>query len=151
MEELLLRLLQLVLIIAVSLITKFLCSFLSEKCKEIVATVKNRKTRVLLSQALDAVSKAVAYVNQTYVDELKKSDAFSRENQEEAFRRAAEAAKSLMTEEVVNYIDFEYGEFSGWLTAQVEAEVRAQKDSFAVPIGANEDQEVVFEITGRKE
>ena len=97
------------------------------------------------------MSKAVAYVNQTYVDELKKSDAFSRENQEEAFRRAAEAAKSLMTEEVVNYIGFEYGEFSGWLTAQVEAEVRAQKDSFAVPIGANEDQEVVFEITGRKE
>ena len=81
----------------------------------------------LFTEALDAIKKAVAYTNQTYVDELKKSNTFSAENQKAALEKSIETAKRLMTEEAYTYLNNAHDNFTEWLTAQVESEVREQK------------------------
>ena len=51
------------------------------------AGVENGTARMLIDDAMSAVTKAVAVTNQTYVDALKRRGKFSTEKQREAFQR----------------------------------------------------------------
>lgn len=128
MKEVLLTLLQAVTIAAVPVITTYLCNFLKTKKEEAKAKIENDTATALVDDALDAVVKAVAATNQTYVDALKNSNSFSPENQREAFQRAYDTACQLITKEATDYIEKAYGSLNDWLTAQIEAQVKASKN-----------------------
>jgi len=127
MKEALLTLLQAVIVAAVPVITTYLCNYLKAKKEEAKAKTTNETAKALIDGALDAVVKAVAVTNQTYVDALKKSGEFSPENQREAFRRSFETAKQLLTQEAADYIETAYGSLQEWLTNQIEAQVKESK------------------------
>lgn len=129
MKEAIFALLQAVIIAAVPVITTYLCKFLNAKKTELAAKVENATAARLIEDALEAVATAVSYTNQTYVDALKQSGTFSAENQKEAFKKAYDKAVQIMTQEAADYIDEVYGDLSAWLTAQIEAQVRAAKTS----------------------
>ena len=61
------------------------------------------------------------------MDALKKSDCFSKENQEEALTMAVEKAKSLLTAEAIVFLEEAYGDVTEFLKTNIEAEVREQK------------------------
>lgn len=128
MKELMLELLQAVIVVAIPIITTYLCKFLNTKKEEAKTKTENATAQALIESALNAVATAVSYTNQTYVDVLKRSGTFSVENQREAFQKSYDTAVQIMTQEAADYIDQVYGSISDWLTAQIEAQVRASKN-----------------------
>jgi len=127
MKEFLLTLLQAVIIAAVPVLTAYLCNYLKTKKEEARRKIKDDTGKNLLGSAFDAVVKAVTCTNQTYVDTLKKSGQFTVENQKEAFQRSYDTAVSIMTQEAKDFISEAYGSLSGWLTVQIEAQVKNEK------------------------
>lgn len=128
MKEFLLTLLQAVIITAVPVATTYLCAFLKVKKNETSEKVKNETAKALLAEAFDAVSTAVTSTNQTYVDALKKNGTFTVENQKEAFQKSYDTAVQIMRQEAKDFIATAYGSLSAWLTTQIEAQVKTQKD-----------------------
>lgn len=79
------------------------------------------------SAALSAVYQAVTYVNQTFVDSLKKSGNFDAEAQKAAFLSAKDAAMGLMDDATIKFIKKSYGDIDKWLDVQIEAAVKDSK------------------------
>lgn len=127
MKEILLQILQAVLIIGLPLVSTYIIKYIKNIKAAIEDKVDNNITKDLLEQALDAVAKAVAFVMQTYVDELKKSGSFNLANKQEALRMAKEAAMSIMSQDSIDLITSMYGNFESWLTIQIESQVIEQK------------------------
>ena len=127
MNEFLATLLQAVLVAAVPVCAAFigqslkaLASYLSQKSESDTA-------RKYLDAAADAVATAVTYTSQVYVDKLKETGQFTKENQQEALGLAVAQAKNLLTAEAINYLQAAYGDLNEYLKSRIEAEVRNQK------------------------
>lgn len=134
MREFLLYLLQAVITAAVPAVTVCLCSFLKKKKEEAQQRIENEAQSAssdlkekLLGEALDSVLTAVKKTNQTYVDSLKESKAFSFANQETAFKKSMQTATEIMRQEVKDFISAEYGDLHKWLDTQIEATVNTVK------------------------
>ncbi len=127
MNDFLTTLLQAVLVAAVPVCAAFigkgikaLADYLGRKSESDVA-------KRFLDAVADAVSTAVTYTSQTYVDALKKSGEFTKENQEFALKVAIAKAKALLTEDAIKYLEGAYGSVERYLEGRIEAEVRNQK------------------------
>lgn len=120
-------LLQAVLIATVPVIATYVSKGLTALTDYFAAKTDNETAKKYLSAAEEAAKKAVTYTSQTYVDALKKSDSFSKENQEEALTMAVEKAKSLLTAEAIVFLEEAYGDVTEFLKTNIEAEVREQK------------------------
>lgn len=105
-----------VLTVAVPLVLRYVAQLVKTK-------VQNSKHE----NAVDAVLSAVEYVNQTYVDALKKAGKFDDNAQVEALLRAKEAALSIMDDCTREWIAKTYVGLDKWLTVQIEATVKAVK------------------------
>lgn len=79
------------------------------------------------SAALNAVFSAVEYVNQTFVDSLKKSGCFDAMAQEAALNQAKNAALEVMDASTKKWLEKTYADLDGWLTVQIESAVKAVK------------------------
>ena len=84
-----------------------------------------------LAAVADAAATAVTYTSQKYVDELKKSGQFTKENQREALGLAVAQAKNLLTAEATAFLESAYGDLTEYLQSRIEAEVRNQKIGMA--------------------
>ena len=61
------------------------------------------------------------------MDALKKSNTFTKENQDEALAKAVEKAAELLTWEARRFLEDAYGDLNNYLVSKIEAEVRVQK------------------------
>ena len=127
MNEFIATLLQAVLVAAVPVCAAFigkrlkaLAAYLGQKSESDIA-------RKYLVAVADAVSTAVTYTSQTYVDALKKSGEFTKENQQDALGIAVAQAKNLLTAEATAFLESAYGDLNEYLKSRIEAEVRNQK------------------------
>ncbi len=127
MNEFLSALLQAVLVAAVPVCAGGIIKGISALVKYFGAKTDNDIARKYLAAAEEAARRAVTYVSQTYVDALKKSDKFTKENQEEALNRAVEKATNLLTHEAILFLEDAYGDLTEFLKTYIEAEVRNQK------------------------
>ena len=127
MSEFLSSLLQAVIIAAVPVISGAIVKGVRALAKHLSTQTDNELARKYLADAADAITTAVSRVNQTYVDGLKKSGTFTKENQEEALGLAVKEAFNLMTHETVAFLKEAYGDVYDYLVSKIEAEVRLQK------------------------
>ena len=127
MKEFILVLLQAVIIAAVPVITTHLCSVLKQKSNQAAAKTNNELAASYIKEAADAVTTAVTFTSQTYVDSLKNSGTFTVENQKEAFNKAMNKAVEILSAEAKEYLTKAYGDLTNYLTTKIEAEVRNQK------------------------
>ena len=127
MNEFLSTLLQAVIIAAVPVCAGAIIKGIQASAKYLAAKVENETTKKYLADVADAVSTAVTYTSQTYVDRLKASNEFSKENQEEALQKAVEQAEKLLTAEARDFLEKAYGDLNAYLISRIEAEVRKQK------------------------
>lgn len=127
MSEFLPTLLQAVIIAAVPVCAGAILKGIQAGAKYLASTAENEAARTYLEDVADAVSTAVTYTSQTYVDRLKASNEFSKENQKEALRMAVEQAEMLLTAEARAFLEKVYGDLSSYLVSRIEAEVRKQK------------------------
>ena len=127
MNEFLSTLLQAVIIAAVPICAGAAVQGVRAAVQYLASKSESEIAKKYLTDVADAISTAVTYTSQTYVDALKKSGSFNKENQEEALSRAVDKAKSLLTVEAIAFLEEAYGDVTEFLKTNIEAEVRSQK------------------------
>ena len=75
----------------------------------------------------DTISACVIATNQTYVEALKKENAFTKEAQQEAFQLTFDAVMAVLTDDAKDYLVNIYGDLTAYITTKIEAEVNSNK------------------------
>ena len=106
-----------------------LISFLGIKLSQWLSTkIKDEKARKLFTQATEIVTNAVRTTFQTYVESLKNSGSFGKDEQLEALNRAKAIIISELTEELKTFISENYGDLTAWISNQIEASIYKLKN-----------------------
>lgn len=135
MKEFLFELLQAVATVAVPVCAAFLVQFLRRKSAEAAARTDSLITKELLTEVTEAVTTAVTYTSQTYVDTLKKDGIFNKEAQVEALQKAKDKALALLSESAKDVLAQIYGNLDDYLETMIEAQVRVQKQDAPTTLG----------------
>lgn len=122
-------LITLVIIPFLGVLTKFVTAWIDAKTNQLKEKTKSETLKRYLDKAEDAISTAVAAISQTYVDALKKENAFSPENQTTAFKLAKDRALAIMGAETLTALKTELksAEFEIWIDSKIEEFVRIYK------------------------
>ena len=76
----------------------------------------------------NAVADAVAAMNQSYVDDLKKAGTFKEEEQAQALSRAISVAIKSLSKDALDYIkEISGGDTVGYLTTRIQAQISRNK------------------------
>lgn len=119
-----------VITLIVPVITYYIVSLAKSKIQEsgiVKKLTENENMQKLVQDAINQVLDAVVYVNQIYVDSLKKSGEFTEEAQKEAFNRAYVEACNMISDGSKKAIEQLYGSFDKWLQLKIEASVNTAK------------------------
>ena len=135
MKEFVIELLQAVATAAVPVCAAFLVQFLRRKSEQIGAQIDSLDTKELLAEVTEAVTTAVTYTSQTYVDTLKKDGIFNKEAQMEALQKAKDKALALLSESAKDVLAQIYGSLDDYLETMIEAQVRVQKQDSPATLG----------------
>ena len=127
MNAFIIELLQAIATAAIPVCAAYLVQYLHRKSEHIIAQTDNMTIKAFLAEATDAVSTAVTYTSQTFVDALKKEGNFNKDKQQEALKKSLDKAISLLSESAKNALTDIYGDLEAYLTSKIEAEVRSQK------------------------
>ena len=135
MKEFVFELLQAVATAAVPVCAAFLVQFLRRKSQELGAQMDSLTTKELLAEVTEAVTTAVTYTSQTYVDALKKGGIFDKEAQLEALKKSKDKTLSLLSASAKKVLAEVYGDLDAYLETKIEAEVRRQKQDDPATLG----------------
>lgn len=106
-----------------------LISFLGIKLSQWLSTkIKDEKAQSLFTKTIGIVTNAVQVTFQTYVESLKNSGSFGKEEQAIAFDKAKAIITSELTEELKTFITENYGDLQKWITNQIEASIYKLKN-----------------------
>ena len=81
----------------------------------------------IAAEITDRLEDAVYATGQTYVDDLKKNGAFTKEAQAHALGMALATLLGSLSQEAKDYIQENFGNTETYLTGRIEAEVKRQK------------------------
>lgn len=124
---LLYEILQVCIIPLLGVLTAYIVKFINMKSVEIQANVDNDMADKYIAMVADTVSACVIATNQTYVEALKKENAFTAEAQKEAFNLTYNAVMAILTDEAKDYLAEIYGDVAAYITNKIEAEVNISK------------------------
>lgn len=119
--EILMVLLKLVIMIVVPVATTVLTYLLKTYVEELINKNVQGETAEALKCGLDIITDSVNYVQQTYVDTLKKENKFSAEAQAEALEAAKNRAIELMNTDIQSAIESSYGNLDTYVTTIIES------------------------------
>lgn len=113
---------QSILLSLIGIILTALIGWLSEKLISYLnSKITNTKYAKYLEDAVELVTRAVKTTYQTYVESLKKQDAFTKENQLEALTNAKNVVVSQLSKDMKNYITDNFGDIDDWVSTMVES------------------------------
>ena len=116
-----------VLTAAVPVLTAYLIVLIRKVGDKAAADATNVTLKAYIAEATQAITAAVAFTNQTYVDSLKNAGKFDVDAQKEAAQRALEACLASISPAARSFIEAAYGDIREYLKNRIEAEVREQK------------------------
>lgn len=124
--ELFWQILPAVLVAVIPILSGFLCRLLKRLADEVVQNMEDERVKVLVGEIDTAVQSAVNYVNQTFVDELKKAGTFGEDPEyaEEAFRTAYETAIETISSDAMDWISETFGDVRKYLEVKIEESVQ---------------------------
>lgn len=125
--ELLYQILEVCVIPLLGILTAYVVKYINVKSAEIQGKVENDTADKYISMLADTISACVIATNQTYVEALKKKDAFTAEAQKEAFNLTYNAVMAVLTDEAKEYLTAIYGDLTAYITTKIEAEVNISK------------------------
>lgn len=126
-KELLPIIIQTVLIPLLIALGGFAVKWINAKANQLKEKVKDDRYFLYIDILQELVTKTVITVNQTYVDELKKENSFTKEAQEEAFKKVYEAVMLSLSEDVLTYLEQIIGDLNEYITVLIESAVKEQK------------------------
>lgn len=121
-------LVQIVLIPLLTALTGIIVKWINTKANELSANTDNIYLRQAIGMLNDSISTAVVAVNQTYVEELKKENAFTPEAQKEAFEKVYQTAMNSLTEQAKTYLNTYIGDIEQYVKDRIEQEVVINKE-----------------------
>lgn len=127
MNEFLTQLLQAVVTASIPVCGAFLVNYLNKKSAQAAAETNSAEMKSLIEQVNDAVTKAVTYTTQTFVESMKSNGVFDAEAQAEALQKSLDKTLALLSEVAKNTLEEIYGDLNEYLTVRIEAEVKNQK------------------------
>ena len=136
-HELLQTIFQVVIIPLLTVLTAYAVKWINAKANEISASTDNEYSKKYIAMLNDTITAAVIAVNQTYVDALKEKNAFTKEAQEEAFKRVYETVMLTLTEEADMYLSEIIGDLEAYITTKIEEAVKENKYIKPVDQGKN--------------
>jgi len=124
--ELFWQILPAVLVAVIPILSGFLCRLLKRLADKVVQNMEDERVKVLVGEIDMAVQSAVNYVNQTFVDELKKAGTFGEDPEyaEEAFRTAYETAIETISSDAMDWISETFGDVRKYLEVKIEESVQ---------------------------
>ena len=125
--SLLYQILEVCVIPLLGILTAYIVKYINAKSGEIQNKVDNDTADKYIAMLGDTISACVIATNQTYVDALKKGNAFTQEAQEEAFKKTYDAVMAVLTEDAKKYLVTVYGDLTAYITTKIEAEVNISK------------------------
>lgn len=124
---LLYEILQVCVIPLLGVLTAYIIKFINVKSLEIQSNVSNDMADKYIGMVAETISACVIATNQTYVEALKKQNAFTAEAQKEAFNLTYNAVMAILTEDAKAYLAEIYGDVAAYITNKIEAEVNISK------------------------
>lgn len=121
------EILQVCIIPLLGVLTAYAIKFINFKSLEIQNQVNNDLADKYIAMITDTISACVMATNQTYVEVLKKQNAFTAEAQKKAFNLTYNAVMSILTDDAKDYLAEIYGDVSAYITNKIEAEVNINK------------------------
>ena len=109
------------------LLTTYFINFIKIKSNEIMLKIENDTADKYVALLTDTISACVLATNQTYVETLKKENAFTAEAQKIAFEKTYNAIMAILSEDAKKYFISMYGDLNAYLITKIEAEVQLNK------------------------
>jgi hypothetical protein len=125
--SLLYKILEVCLIPLLGVLTTYAIKFVQTKSTEIQNKVDNDTADKYIQMLSNTISTCVLATSQTYVDALKKENAFTKEAQTQAFDMTLNAVMDVLTEDAKEYLTNIYGDLSTYVASKIEAEVKITK------------------------
>lgn len=125
--EILNEIFQVCIVPLLGVLTAYAVKYIQAKAAEINANQENVLISKYVGLLAETISDCVIATNQTYVDALKQQNAFDEEAQLKAFQKTYEAVMAVLSEDAIEYLTHVYGDLSAYITARIEAEVKANK------------------------
>ena len=127
MQDIILSIIQIIAIPLSIILVTFIVNLIKIKIKELQKSTEDLQLWQYLSLLDDAVNTAVAYINQTYVNELKRQNLFDEESQKKALTQAYSKVVNTLSYEASDYLHTHIGEFSEYVVSKIEASVYNNK------------------------
>lgn len=128
---LLYQLLEVCIIPLIGLLTAYVIKFINAKSAELQNKVENDTADKYIAMLDNTICACVIATTQTYVEALKKDNAFTKEAQQEAFNLTYNAVMAVLTDEAKKYLTSIYGDLTAYITNKIEAEVQINKNIIA--------------------
>jgi hypothetical protein len=125
--EMLYQILEVCVIPLLGILTVYAVKFIKVKSDEIKTKADNELADKYIDLLSTTISDCVIATNQTYVEALKKENAFTAEAQRKAFELTYDAVLEVLSDDAVIYLTSIYGDLSKYITAKIEAEVNLNK------------------------
>lgn len=124
---LLYQILEVCVIPLLGILTAYFVKWVNAKSVEIQHKVDNDTADKYIAMLDDTICACVIATTQTYVEALKKDNAFTKEAQKEAFNLTFNAVMAVLTDEAKAYLSEIYGDLTAYITNKIEAEVSLNK------------------------
>lgn len=124
---LLYQILEVCIIPLLGILTAYFVKWVNAKSAEIQNKVDNDTADKYIAMLDDTICACVIATTQTYVEALKKENAFTKEAQKEAFNLTFNAVMAVLTDETKAYLSEIYGDLTAYITNKIEAEVNLNK------------------------
>ena len=121
------QILEVCVIPLLGILTAYIVKFINAKSAEIKNKVDNDTADKYIGMLNDTISACVIATTQTYVEALKKQNAFTAEAQKEAFNLTFNAVMAVLTDDAKSYLTEIYGDLTAYITNKIEAEVNMNK------------------------
>ena len=118
---------QVCIIPLLGILTAYIVKFIQVKADEIAVNQDSEIERKYTYLLADTITDCVVATNQTYVDALKEKNAFDEEAQKTAFKMTFDAVMNVLSQEAKEYLGVIYGDLDAYITARIEASVKANK------------------------
>lgn len=125
--DLLYDILEVCVIPLLGVLTAYIVKYIKIKSKEITSKNQNELANKYIAMLTDTITSCVIATNQTYVEALKKDNAFTVEAQKEAFNQTFNAVMAVLTDDAKEYLTTVYGDLNAYITTKIEAEVKLNK------------------------
>ncbi len=125
--ELFNQIFQVCIVPLLAVLTTYLVKYIETKRDEIITEKNNTLAEKYIKMLSDTITDCVKATNQTYVDSLKDKNAFTKEAQEEAFKKTSDAVMLILSQEAKEYLSTIYGDLNQYIITQIESSVNANK------------------------